>query len=107
MVSRTRNKRDIPIEHRPITDADRELRRARQTFEQRERARLGLAPRADEQSRSGPSRPVDRDVRRWVDKGYSEEMARELAAAGASVDARIQPRRKTNRNVGGANPTNL
>jgi hypothetical protein len=104
---RTSRKKPVTVVKANIDDArQRDLRRARQSFAQRERERLGLAPRAGEPERTTPN--FDRDLRHRLDKGYSEEIAREMARAGASVDGRPweRPRRKS-RNTGGANPTNL
>jgi hypothetical protein len=86
---RPRNKRDIPIEHRDIPISGDERRRIKEAFEQREAARgRGTAKSADEQERKAPSRPVDRDVRRFLDKGYSEELAQEMAQAMVPHDVR-------------------
>jgi hypothetical protein len=109
-MSRTRttsHRWDIPVERRTLPISGDERRRITADFEAREAARgRGLAPRAEEPERKAPT--FDRDVRRWLDKGYSEEMARALAAAGAVVDAHIVARpRKSYRNIGGANPTNV
>jgi hypothetical protein len=102
----SRPRKPVTVIKADIDDArQRELRRARQSFEQRERQRLGLAPRAEEPT---PPPVLDRDVRRWLDKGYSEEMAKEMAASLTPADARPwERRRKSYRNIGGANPTNL
>jgi hypothetical protein len=73
-------KRDILVEHRPITDTERELRRQRQTFEQRERRRLGLAPSTPEPTRKAPSPAEDRALKDLLCRGYSEQTARAILA---------------------------
>jgi hypothetical protein len=56
---RTSRKKPVTVVKANIDDAlQRDLRRARQSFAQRERERLGLAPRAESPERKAPSRPV-------------------------------------------------
>jgi hypothetical protein len=78
---------NLTVEHRPITDADRELRRQRQSFEQRERQRMRLPAKLVEEP-APRSAGLDRDVRRFIDKGYSLETAREMAQAMVPHDVR-------------------
>ena len=73
-MSRRRSK-PVAVEHRPIRDEDRELRRQRQTFAERERARLGLSPKTQEQPRKRPARRVDSDIRALMGRGLSREAA--------------------------------
>jgi hypothetical protein len=80
-------KRDILVEHRPITDTERELRRQRQTFEQRERRRLGLPPKTNEPQRRGPAR-ADNTLKDLISRGFSEETARAMAAGKAPTPHR-------------------
>jgi hypothetical protein len=85
---RTSRKKPVTVVKANIDDArQRDLRRARQSFEQRERARLGLAPRAESPERKAPSRPAEAAVRRWLDAGYSIETAEAMAQGGAGLHA--------------------
>jgi hypothetical protein len=47
---------------------------------------MKLAPRAESPERKAPN--FDRDVRRFMDRGFSEELAREMAQAMVPHDAR-------------------
>jgi hypothetical protein len=90
-MTRRRKSASVIVQHADIDDERRrqyrEQQKLRQTFEQRERARLGLAPpRASEPTRKAPT--FDRDVRRFIDRGFSEELAKEMAQAMVPHDAR-------------------
>ena len=84
-MSRPRKPSAVRVEHRPKSPAT--SAGDREAFEQRERAR-GLAPRAGEPVRKAPSRPADSAVRRFIDRGFSEEMAREMAEQCVPHDVR-------------------
>jgi hypothetical protein len=68
--------KQVPVERRPLGVRRVELSVRGEAFEKRERARLGLPVRKP----AAPSPRLDPNVRRLLDMGYSEELAREIAA---------------------------
>jgi hypothetical protein len=66
----------VPVERRPLGVRKLEFTRRGEAFEQRERARLGLPVRTKP---TAPGPRLDASVRRLLDMGYTEELAREIA----------------------------
>jgi hypothetical protein len=85
-----RPRKSAPIVERvDIDDArQRELRRARQTFEQRERQRLGLSPRTQEPVRKAPAMADDRELKNLISRGFSEATARAMLEGRAPTPYR-------------------
>jgi hypothetical protein len=69
-------RKPVPIERRPLGVRRVELSVRGEAFETRERARLGLPARTRPAS---PGPRLDPAVRRLIDMGFSENLARELA----------------------------
>jgi hypothetical protein len=64
----------------------RDRQKLREEFEARERLRgSGRAQATNEPDRRRPTRAVDDDVKMWISRGYSEEVARVMANKLPSV----------------------